>query len=136
RLRRSEGRLAMPVIESGRATHTTLETASVPRAMRFYRDVLGLRTHRSGQRSGHLVDTRGMYAAYIELRELAPQPLLNFYARPVADAAAVDAVHARISTVQDVWEIRELTAPAREDPTRFGVGTYGFYLKDPDGNWW
>src|SRR5216684_3143188 len=59
----------MPVIESARATHTTLETASVPRAMRFYRDVLGLRTHRSGERSGHLVDTRGMYAAYTELRD-------------------------------------------------------------------
>jgi catechol 2,3-dioxygenase-like lactoylglutathione lyase family enzyme len=126
----------MPVIESARATHTTLETASVPRAMRFYRDVLGLRTHRSGKRSGHLIDSRGMYAAYIEMGRRAPQPLLNYYARPVPDAAAVDAIHARICAVQQEYEIQEITAPAREDPARFGVGTYGFYLKDADGNWW
>src|SRR5947199_8125593 len=86
--------VAMPVIESARATHTTLEVASVPRAMRFYRDVLGLRTHRSGQRSGHFVDTRGVYAAYIEMGKRATQPFLNFYARPVPDAAAVDAAYA------------------------------------------
>jgi catechol 2,3-dioxygenase-like lactoylglutathione lyase family enzyme len=66
----------------------------------------------------------------------APQPFLNFYARPVADAAAVDAAHARIAAVQGEYGIQELTAPAREDPSKFGVGTYGFYLKDADGNWW
>ncbi len=126
----------MAVIEAARATHTTLETASVARAMRFYREVLGLRTHRSGIRSGHLIDTRGIYAAYIEMRKRAPQPVLNYYARPVSDAAAVDAAHARISAVRDQWEIQAITAPAREDPAKFGVGTYGFYLQDADGNWW
>src|SRR6266540_1888593 len=75
----------MPVIESARATHTTLETANVPRAMRFYKEVLGLRTHQVLEKAGHLIDTRGVYAAYIELPKLAPQPFLNFYARPVAE---------------------------------------------------
>jgi catechol 2,3-dioxygenase-like lactoylglutathione lyase family enzyme len=126
----------MPVIESAKATHTTLETASVPRAMRFYKEVLGLRTHQVLEKAGHLIDTRGVYAAYIELPKRGPQPFLNFYARPVPDAAAVDAVHARISAVQGEWGIQEITAPAREDPTKFGVGTYGFYLKDADANWW
>jgi catechol 2,3-dioxygenase-like lactoylglutathione lyase family enzyme len=126
----------MPVIESSRATHTTLETASVDHAIRFYRDVLGLRTHRNGPRSGHLIDTRGVYTAFIERPRCVPQPLFNYYARPVADAAAVDAVYGRIAAVRAQWEIQELIAPAREDPARFGVGTYGFYLKDRDGNWW
>jgi catechol 2,3-dioxygenase-like lactoylglutathione lyase family enzyme len=126
----------MPVIEAARATHTTLETASVPRAMRFYREVLGLRTHQVMEKAGHLIDTRGVYAAYIELSKRAPQPFLNFYARPVPDAAAVDAAHARISAVQEDWGIEEIAAPAREDPTKFGVGTYGFYLRDADANWW
>ena len=62
----------MPVIESARATHTTLETANVPRAMRFYKEVLGLRTHQVLEKAGHLIDTRGVYAAYIELPKLAP----------------------------------------------------------------
>ncbi len=126
----------MPVIESARASHTTLETSSVEQGIRFYRDVMGLRTHRNGPRSGHLIDTRGCYAAFLERRRRLPQPLLNFYARPVADAAAVDAAHARIRAVKDEYAIQEITAPAREDPARFGVGTYGFYVKDFDGNWW
>jgi catechol 2,3-dioxygenase-like lactoylglutathione lyase family enzyme len=126
----------MAVIEAARATHTTLEVASVDRAIRFYRDVLGLRTHRNGPRSGHFVDPRGQYAAFLELRKRVPQPFLNFYARPVPDAAAVDAIHARLSAERAAWEIAELTAPAREDPAKFGVSTYGFYLRDADANWW
>jgi catechol 2,3-dioxygenase-like lactoylglutathione lyase family enzyme len=126
----------MPVIESARASHTTLETTSVEQGIRFYRDVMGLRTHRNGPRSGHLIDTRGCYAAFLERRRRLPQPLLNFYARPVADAAAVDVAHTRISAVKDEYAIQEITAPAREDPAQFGVGTYGFYVKDFDGNWW
>jgi len=126
----------MPVIEAAKATHTTLEVASVDRAIRFYRDVLGLRTHRNGPRSGHFVDTRGQYAAFLELRKRVPQPFLNFYARPVPDAATVDAIHARLSAERDAWELAEITEPAREDPARFGVATYGFYLRDADDNWW
>jgi catechol 2,3-dioxygenase-like lactoylglutathione lyase family enzyme len=126
----------MPVIEAARASHTTLETSSVERGIAFYRDVLGLRTHRNGPRSGHFIDTRGCYAAFLERRRRLPQPLLNFYARPVADAAAVNATHARISAVAAEWGVQEITAPAREDPAQFGVCTYGFYLKDFDGNWW
>jgi catechol 2,3-dioxygenase-like lactoylglutathione lyase family enzyme len=126
----------MPVVEPAKASHTTLEVADVQRALRFYRDVLGLRTHQAAARVGHLLATNGHYAAMGQRRTTTPQPFLNFYARPVPDAAAVDAVHARISAVQDAWEIQEITAPAHEDSTRFGVGTYGFYLKDADGNWW
>jgi len=126
----------MPVIEAAKATHTTLEVASVDRAIRFYRDVLGLRTHRNGPRSGHFVDTRGQYAAFLELRKRVPQPFLNFYARPVPDAATVDAIHARLNAERDAWELAEITDPAREDAARFGVATYGFYLRDADDNWW
>ncbi len=126
----------MPVIAGAKATHTTLEVADLSRAVRFYREVLGLQTHFNGPRSGHFIDSRGSYAAFLELRKRVVQPFLNFYARPVVDAATVDAVHARICAVQAEWAIAEITTPAREDPARFGVGTYGFYLKDADGNWW
>jgi catechol 2,3-dioxygenase-like lactoylglutathione lyase family enzyme len=126
----------MPVIESARATHTTLEVADLARALRFYKEVLGLQTHLVGPRSGHLLDSRGMYTAFLTRHKLAPQPMLNYYARPVADASAVDTVHARLAAVQDEWGIQQLTAPAREDPAKFGVDTYGCYLQDPDGNWW
>ena len=126
----------MPVIESARATHTTLEVASLQNSLKFYRDVLGLRTHQVLDKAGHLLAANRHYAAFIELPRRSPQPFLNFYTRPVPDAAAVDAVHRKITAVRDEYCIQEITAPAREDPAKFGVGTHGFYLKDADANWW
>ncbi|HEY7065257.1 MAG TPA: VOC family protein [Chloroflexota bacterium] len=126
----------MPVVQPTRASHTTLEVGDLARALRFYEEVLGLETHLATPTTGHLRATNGQYAAVHGRHRPAPQPFLNFYARPVADAAAVDEAHARISAVRDQWAIRELTPPAREDPAKFGVGTYGFYLHDADRNWW
>ena len=126
----------MPVIESARAAHTTLEVANLHHSLRFYRDVLGLRTHQVLDKAGHLLATNGHYAAFIELPRRSPQPFLNFYTRPVPDAAAVDRVHAKIMAVREDYGIQEITLPAREDPSKFGVGTHGFYLKDADANWW
>jgi len=126
----------MPVIKSARATHTTLEVANLHNSLRFYRDVLGLRTHQVLEKAGHLLATNGHYAAFIELPKRSPQPFLNFYTRPVPDAAAADAVHGKIAAVRGEYGIQEITMPAREDPSGFGVGTYGFYLKDADANWW
>lgn len=126
----------MPVIESARATHTTLEVANLHNSMRFYRDVLGLRTHQVFEKAGHLMGSNGHYAAFIELPRRSPQPFLNFYTRPVPDAVAVDGVHGKITAARDDHGIQEITMPVREDPAKFGVGTYGFYLKDADANWW
>jgi len=126
----------MPVIESAKATHTTLESANTHDSMRFYSEVMGLQTLQHLEKAGLLLATNGHFAAAAEVPKRMPQPFLNFYARPVPDAAAVDSVHARISAVREAYRIQEITTPAREDPTKFGVGTYGFYLKDADGNWW
>jgi catechol 2,3-dioxygenase-like lactoylglutathione lyase family enzyme len=126
----------MPVIESAKATHTTLESANTVASLRFYREVMGLQTLQHLEKAGLLLASNGHFAAAAEVPKRMPQPLLNFYARPVPDAAAVDAVHARISAVREEYRIQAITAPAREDPSKFGVGTYGFYLQDADGNWW
>jgi len=126
----------MPVIESAKASHTTLEVQNLHSSMRFYKDVLGFRTHQVLEKAGHIMDTKGHYAAFIELPKRSPQPFLNFYTRPVPDAAAVDVAHAKIAAVRNDYGIQDITAPAREDPSKFGVGTYGFYLKDADENWW
>jgi catechol 2,3-dioxygenase-like lactoylglutathione lyase family enzyme len=126
----------MPIVEGGRTTHTTLECARVAESLRFYRDVMGLRVNQPAPMVGHVMDTKGHYAAALQNAQPGAQPFLNFYARPVRDAAAVDAAHARIVAVREQYGIRQVTAPATEDPARFGVGTYGFYVEDLDGNWW
>src|SRR5262245_9201862 len=126
----------MPVVQPATASHTTLEVKDLQRALRFYREVLGLQTHAVSATTGHLIAANGQYAAMHERHNAGPQPFLNFYARPVPDAAAVDAVHARLADIRDDWGIAEITAPAREDPAKFGVDTYGFYLKEAEGNWW
>jgi catechol 2,3-dioxygenase-like lactoylglutathione lyase family enzyme len=126
----------MPVVQPTKASHTTIEVLDLPWSLRFYSEVLGLRTHAASATTGHLLATNGHYAAMHGRHNPGPQPFLNFYTRPVLDAAAVDAVHARLVAVQQEWRIAEITAPAREDPAKFGVGTYGFYLRGADGNWW
>jgi catechol 2,3-dioxygenase-like lactoylglutathione lyase family enzyme len=126
----------MAIVEGGRTTHTTLECKNIADSLRFYRDVMGLQVNQIAPGVGHVFDCKDQYAAVLQNANPGPQSFLNFYARPVVDAAAVDAVHARIAAVRDEHRIAELTAPAREDPARFGVASYGFYLKDLDGNWW
>ena len=126
----------MPIVEGGRTTHTTLECKNVAASLRFYRDVMGLRVNQPAPMVGHVMDTKGHYAAALQNAEPSPQPFLNFYARPVRDAAEVDAVYASIVAAQEMYAIRQITRPAREDASRFGVGTYGFYVEDLDGNWW
>lgn len=126
----------MAIVEGGRATHTTLECRAVAPSLRFYRDVLGLRVHQPLPGVGHLMDTKGHYAAVLQKARPSPQPFLNFYARTVASAAEVDAIHTQIVAVRDDHQITDITAPALEDPRKFGVASYGFYLTDLDGNHW
>lgn len=118
------------------ATHTTLECIDVPESIRFYREVMGLPTLRRLKMAAVFRATNGLIAASVQVPRPTPQPLLNFYARPVRDRVQVEAVHAAVSSAAGEYGIREITLPAEEDPTRFGVGTYGFYLQDRDGNWW
>jgi len=127
----------MPVLfEPTVATHTTLECADVAESMRFYREVMGLATLRRLKMAAVFRATNGLIAASVQVPKLAPQPQLNFYARPVHDRAHVQAIHAAISEAAPRYGIRAITPPAEEDPTRFGVRTYGFYVQDRDGNWW
>ncbi len=118
------------------ATHTTLECIDVPASIRFYREVMGLATLRRLKMAAVFRATNGLIAASVQVPRPALQPLLNFYARPVHDRSEVEAVHTALSSAAERYGIREITRPAEEDPARFGVGTYGFYLQDRDGNWW
>jgi catechol 2,3-dioxygenase-like lactoylglutathione lyase family enzyme len=127
----------MPVLFAPtRATHTTLECRDVAESMRFYREVMGLPTLRRLKMAAVFRASNGIIAASVQVPRLAAQPLHNFYARPVRDRGEIDLVHARIAAAQDQYGIQQITTPEVEDPTRFGVGTYGFYLLDLDGNWW
>lgn len=126
----------MAVVQGAQASHTTLECRNVTASLAFYRDVLGLEVNPVGALVGHAWGTNGHYFAVLQSAELTQQPLLNFYTRPLAHAREVDAAYTKIDAVREMFGIRELTPPAREDVAKFGVGTYGFYLNDLDGNWW
>lgn len=126
----------MTVLQGGRTSHTTLECRNVAASLAFYRDVMGLEVNPVGALVGHAWGTNGHYFAVLQCAEPTQQPLLNYYARPVPQPRDVDAAHARVAAVAERYGVRELTAPARESAAKFGVGTYGFYLNDLDGNWW
>jgi catechol 2,3-dioxygenase-like lactoylglutathione lyase family enzyme len=114
-------------------SHTTLETTDIDRAVRFYREVLGLSTGRQLERVGLLRATNDHICAIIELPRPSAQPYWNYYARPVP-RDRVDAIHDAIVAVADAYEIAEVGLPLIE--TRYGIGSYGFSLCDRDGNWW
>src|SRR6516165_6998435 len=106
----------MPIVEGARTTHTTLECRDVKRSLRFYRDVMGLRVNQPAPMVGHLMDSKGHYAAVLQNADPQPQPFFNFYARPGRDAAEVDAVHERMLAVSYSYGITEISTPTREDP--------------------
>jgi catechol 2,3-dioxygenase-like lactoylglutathione lyase family enzyme len=108
----------------------------VTASLAFYRDVMGLDVNPVGALVGHAWGTNQHYFAVLQCAEPTQQPLLNYYARPVPHARDVDGIHARVAAVGPKYGIRDMTPPAHEDPAKFGVGTYGFYVNDLDGNWW
>ena len=114
-------------------SHTTLETTDIDKAVRFYREVLGLSTGRQLDRVGLLRASNDHICAIIEHPRPAAQPYWNYYARPVP-RDQVDAIHAQIVAAAAAYEIAEVRAPEVE--RRYGIGTYGFSLRDRDGNWW
>lgn len=126
----------MAIIGAPKTTHTTLECIELEDSLRFYTEVMGLSTLTMAPKAGGALASNGHWVAVLQVPRLTPQPFLNFYTRPVKDRAAVDEAHRRITEVRDRYGIQEIRQPANEDPAKFGVGTYGFYLKDRDGNWW
>jgi catechol 2,3-dioxygenase-like lactoylglutathione lyase family enzyme len=114
-------------------SHTTLETTDIEKAVRFYRQVMGLSTGRQLDRVGLLYATNEHICAIIEHPKPAAQPYWNYYARPVP-RGRVDEIHAAVTAAAGEYEIAEVRAPEVE--RRYGIGTYGFSLRDRDGNWW
>ena len=123
----------MANLPRGLHSHTTLETTDIQKALRFYRDVLGLSTGQQLLKVGLLHATNNHIAAIIQMPKISVQPYWNYYARAVP-RADVDALHAKVAAVAADYEMREVTEPRVEE--RFGIGTYGFAIADRDGNWW
>ena len=127
----------MSVVQGAHVTHSTLEVVNSDASLRFYREVIGLPARPAPlDKVCHIMGNGRALVACVTVPRPAPQPQLNYFARPLRDMAAVRRAHARLREVQDEYGIREITEPAHEDPARFGVGTFGFYVKDADGNWW
>jgi catechol 2,3-dioxygenase-like lactoylglutathione lyase family enzyme len=123
----------MPLMPPTLHSHTTLETTDIDRAVRFYREVLGLSTGRQLERVGLFHATNDHVCAIIERPRPAAQPYWNYYARPVP-LERVDPIYAAVVAAAPEYGITEVGDPAVE--TRYGIGSYGFSLRDADGNWW
>jgi catechol-2,3-dioxygenase len=123
----------MAILPRGLHSHTTLETIDIEKALRFYREVMGLSTAQQVSKAGLMHATNGHIAAIIQLPKISSQPYWNYYARAVP-RADIDRLHGAVSAVAKEYELREVTKPAPE--ARYGIGTYGFAIADRDGNWW
>ncbi len=126
----------MAVLPRGLHSHTTLETTDIAKALRFYREVLGLSTAQQMPKVGLLRDTGDHIAAIIQLPKISPQPYWNYYARPVP-RADVDPLHVAVSAVAEEYELREVTEPAHEQ--RYAIRDIRFRnspIVEGGKHWW
>jgi len=125
------------IIPSARHSHTTLECFDIVASLRFYHDLLGLRTVRHEIKAGVFIASNEHLTVAVQMATVTPQPRGNLYARVVRDGKEVDRVHRALDArVRSAYGLRFVGEPCVASAPEFGVSTYGFELQDLDGNWW
>ena len=120
----------MAVLNPRFLSHGTLETRDLERAKQFYKDFLGLDVIQTSDRS-LMIRLGGQHVYAVVLNPKKPEmAVLNHNGLDVPSRAEVDNAHAIAVAEQERWGIKKVTRPVDAH------GTYGFYIADPDDNWW
>lgn len=119
-----------PVLKLSYLSHGTLESRDIETSRRFYEGFLGLDVVQTSPRSLmiRLGGTNTIATVYNPKK--ASMPLLNHNGLDVATREEVDRAHALCVEQQEKWGIKGVTRPSDQH------GTYSFYFRDPDDNWW
>jgi catechol 2,3-dioxygenase-like lactoylglutathione lyase family enzyme len=119
-----------PVLKLNYLSHGTLESYDIDRSRKFYEEFLGLEVVQTSPRSLmiRLGGTNTIATVFNPKKEL--MPVLNHNGLDVATREEVDRAHAICTEQKDQWGIKAVTRPSDQH------GTYSFYFRDPDDNWW
>jgi catechol 2,3-dioxygenase-like lactoylglutathione lyase family enzyme len=119
-----------PVLKLNYLSHGTLESYDIDKSRKFYEDFLGLDVVQTSPRSLmiRLGGTNTIATVYNPKK--AAMPMLNHNGLDVASREEVERAHAICVEQQEKWGIKGVTRPSDQH------GTYSFYFRDPDDNWW
>lgn len=123
---------APPALKLKFISHGTLESRDVDFSRRFYEEFFGFETVRTSKIS--LWIRLGGDHIYVVVKappgEETVMPFLNHNGIDVETDAEVDAAHAIVTRDAEKWRLHEISEPLVQH------GTYSFYFRDADENYW
>jgi catechol-2,3-dioxygenase len=120
-----------PALKLNFLSHGTLESIDLDRTRDFYEQFLGLEVVRTSPISLMIrLGGANTIAVVRTPKRTQDMPLLNHNGLDVETQAEVDAAYETVMAQKDKWGMTGITKPSLQH------GTYSFYLKDLDGNWW
>jgi len=120
-----------PTLKLNFLSHATLEARDIEQSRRFYEEFLGLEVVRTSHKSLMLRLGGRNTIAVVRTNGTGPKPSVYMHnGLDVTTRAEVDECFRIVTEQRDKWGISEIMAPADLH------GTYSFYFKDLDGNWW
>jgi catechol 2,3-dioxygenase-like lactoylglutathione lyase family enzyme len=111
-------------------SHGTLEITDVQESMRFYRDFLGMEVIQHVPFGCRIAIGAEWYVVCLEVKHAHDMPLFNHFGFDCASREDVDAWRERAVAEREAYGITEIT------PAKATHGSYGFFLRDRDRNWW
>jgi catechol 2,3-dioxygenase-like lactoylglutathione lyase family enzyme len=119
-----------PALKLNFLSHGTLQSYDIAKSRKFYEEFLGLEVVQTSP--GSLMIRLGgnnTIATVLNPRKEA-MPMLGHNGLDVATREEVDRAHAICAERKEQWGIKSVTRPADQH------GTYSFYFRDLDDNWW
>jgi catechol 2,3-dioxygenase-like lactoylglutathione lyase family enzyme len=120
----------VPVLKLKFLSHATLEARDLDKSRRFYEEFLGLDVVRTSHKSLMLRLGGQQTIAVVRTTANVPKSVYLHNGLDVTTRAEVDESFRLVMEQKDQWGITEIMQPADLH------GTYSFYFKDLDGNWW
>ena len=126
-----DGKPIEPALKLKFLSHGTLESVDLDRSRAFYEEFLGLDVIRTSPVSLMIrLGGENTIAVVRSPKKTHEMPLLNHNGLDVETQEEVDAAYATVMEQRERWNITQVTKPSLQH------GTYSFFFKDLDDNWW
>ena len=120
-----------PALKLKFLSHGTLESADLDKSREFYEDFLGLEVVRTSPVSLMMrLGGNNTIAVVRNLKKVHEMPMLNHNGIDVDNQEEVDTAYATVVEQAEKWGITNISNPELQH------GTYSFFFKDRDANWW
>ena len=119
-----------PALKLNFLSHGTLEARNLEASRKFYQECLGLEVVRTSDISLLIRLGGDNTIAVVQVPKKGDMSLLNHNGLDVETQDEVDAAYKILEAQKQKWGITKTTKPALQH------GTYSFFFKDLDDNWW